>query len=331
MSPMLPDGRRIGAHLPLSGGMVRAADRAREIGASTLQIFTDNPTAWRRRAEPPSELEAFRERLIEHGVGPVAIHASYLVNLAGSDPRSREQSVAMLAVELCGAPGFGATFVNVHIGSHLGDGPRSGTRRLAATVEQIVRTVRDDAATWADLVPAVASMPAMLVLENSAGSGGGLGRSVEELAGIADALAARGIGADTIGFCFDTAHAWGSGIDVSDPATIDAWLGDFDRRIGLDRLVMVHLNDSRSPFGSRADRHEHLGAGLVGATGLGHVLRHPALAHAAFVLETPGMDQGYDAVNMDRARDLAAGRELAELPLEAFELRGSAAARTPPP
>lgn len=328
---MLPDGRRLGAHMSLSGGMVRAVDRAHAIGADAIQIFTDNPTAWRRRADPPRELDAFRERLAVHAIGPVAIHASYLVNLAGSDQRSREQSEAILAVELCGAPTFGASLVNVHIGSHLGDGARRGTRRLAETVERVLQTVRDDAPTWVDLVTAGAALPAMLVLENSAGSGGGLGRSVAELAGIAEALAARGIGPDMVGFCFDTAHAWGSGIDVGDPATIDTWLAEFDRRIGLERLVLVHLNDSRSPLGSRSDRHEHLGAGRIGVAGLGHVVRHPALGHATFMLETPGMDQGYDVVNLERARSMAAGRPLAKLPDEAFDLRGSAATRTPPP
>ena len=108
----------------------------------------------------------------------------------------------------------------------------------------------------------------------------------------------RGSRDERVGFCLDTAHAWGAGIDLANPDAIDAFLADFDARIGLDRLVMVHLNDSKAELGSRHDRHEHVGAGRIGAAGLAHLLRHPALAHAAYYLETPGMDEGYDAVNM---------------------------------
>ena len=171
----------------------------------------------------------------------------------------------------------------------------------------------------------------MIVLENSPGSGFGLGTDVTELAGIAEAVAARGLPRERIGFCLDTAHAWAAGIDVSEPAAIDAFLADFDDRIGLDRLVMIHLNDSKSELGSRLDRHEHLGAGRIGARGLGHLLRHPALAHVTYYLETPGMDEGYDAVNVARAYDIAACRPLADLPPEAMNLRGSRAKSGPAP
>jgi deoxyribonuclease-4 len=299
--------------------MVKAVDRAAAIGASTIQIFTDNPSAWKRRAAPPAELDAFRARLSELDIDPVSIHAPYLVNLAGAAPATVERSVSLLADELRGAPAFGARFVNVHIGSHVGQGIAAGIARLADGVDQALAR----AAT-----PGVDG--AMLVLENSAGSGGGLGADVDELAWIAEALGESGIDRARVGFCLDTAHAWGAGFDMSSPAAIDDLLADFDERIGLERLVMVHLNDSRSERGSRTDRHEHLGAGRIGPTGLAHVLRHPGLAHAAYVLETPGMDQGYDAINLERARALAAGRPLEPLPEGAFDLGGSARARTAP-
>jgi deoxyribonuclease-4 len=317
MLSMAPDERRLGAHLPLGAGMVRAVERAHEIGANAIQVFADNPTAWRRRSEPPRELPAFQRRLLELGIGPIAIHAPYLVNLAGPDERFFSSSVSVLASELQAALGFRARFVNVHIGSHRGSGVDAGIKRLAEGLHLVLAAVDDgpDAA--------------MVVLENSAGGGFGLGVDVTELAEIAEAAAAQGIPPARLGFCLDTAHAWGAGVDLADPNGADAFLDEFESRIGLERLVMIHLNDSKSDRGSRLDRHEHVGAGRIGAAGLGHLLRHPDLAHVAYYLETPGMDEGYDAVNVARARDLIAGRPLAGLPPEAMDLRGSRA-RTGP-
>jgi len=311
MPRMLPDGRRLGAHLTVAAGLVKAVDRAHEIGADALQIWGDNPTAWRRRAEPPADQDAFQVRLREYDIGPVAIHASYLVNLAGDEEDLFGRSIGLLASELRAAPGYLARFVNVHIGSHRGAGVAAGTRRLADGLALTLAEV--------DYGPDAAR----IVLENSPGSGFGLGTNVDELAGILEAATARGVPGERLGFCLDTAHAWAAGIDVSDPAAIDDFLGAFDDRIGLERLVMLHLNDSKSELGSRLDRHEHLGAGRIGVAGLRHLLCHPALAHATYYLETPGMDDGYDAVNLARAREIAAGRPLAELPPEAMEVGSS--------
>lgn len=291
--------------------MVKAVERASDIGANALQVFADNPTAWRRRTEPPKELPAFRDRLAQLDIAPVAIHAPYLINLAGPDEILFGRSVDVLASELRVAPGFRGRFVNMHIGSHRGSGVQAGTSRLADGLRLALASVDDSADA------------AMVVLENSAGSGFGLGTSVTELADIAEAIAARDIPVGRVGFCLDTAHAWGAGVNLADVDTADAFLADFDARIGLDRLVMIHLNDSRAELGSRLDRHEHLGAGRIGATGLGHLLRHRALSHVACFLETPGMDEGYDAINLARAHDLIAGRPLAALPPGALEVRGS--------
>src|SRR4051812_49608176 len=241
MRPMLPDGRRLGAHLPVATGLVKAADRARAIGATAIQIWGDNPTAWRRRKEPPADQPAFRARLAELDIGPIAIHASYLVNLAGTDEVAFARSVGLLASELRAAPGYLARFVNVHIGSHRGAGITAGSARLADGLALVVAEVDDGP-----------ERP-QIVLENSAGSGFGLGTNVAELAEIAEALEARSA-TDRVAFCLDIAHAWSAGIDVSGPEAIDRFLADFDARIGLSRLVMIHLNDSKSEFGSRLDR-----------------------------------------------------------------------------
>jgi len=316
---MLPNGRRLGAHLPLGTGMVRAVERAAEIGASAIQIFADNPTAWRRRVEAPREQPAFRARLAELDIAPVTIHAAYLVNLAGPDPDFFERSIEVLSSDLHAAPGFAARFVNVHTGSHRDAGIPAGTARIAEGVARSLAATDDgpDAA--------------VLVLENSAGGGFGIGATVDELAGIADAIAACGVPDRRVGFCLDTAHAWGAGYKLSDPAATDELLAAFDARIGLERLRIIHLNDSKSELGSHMDRHEHVGAGKIGEIGMAHLLRHPLLAHVTYYLETPGMDEGYDAINVARAIALADGRPLEPLPPGAMTLRGSRARTAPAP
>jgi deoxyribonuclease-4 len=314
---MLPDGRRLGAHLPLGGGMVAAVERAQAIGLDTLQIFSDNPTAWRRRAEPPRELAAYRTRLADFGLGPIAIHAAYLVNLAGPAEAFHAQSVDVLRHELTVAPSFGARFVNVHTGSHKGTGLDAGIARVVAGI-----------------VTALADVPAgpdaaVLVLENSAGGGGGIGVDVGEIGALLDAIAARGIAPERVSLCLDTAHLWAAGHPIDTADGVDRLVGELGDRVGLERLAMIHLNDSKATRGSRMDRHEHLGAGTIGAAGLARILTHPDLGHVTYYLETPGMDEGYDAVNAARAHDLAKGRPLASLPPEAMELPGSRA-RTGP-
>ena len=328
--------------------MVRALERAHEIGANAIQVFADNPTAWHRRELPPKEAPAFRRGLGELGIGPVAIHAPYLVNLAGPDEDFFARSVAVLAHELTVAPAFGARFVNVHVGSHRGSGLEAGTARVAEGID-LVLTMADakeakapgagapqetaalpgvTGTSSADMSAATPGPP-LLVLENSAGGGFGIGATVEELGSILDATAARGVDVTRVAFCLDTAHAWGAGYRLSEPDGVDRLLDEFDRRIGLDRLVMVHLNDSKAACGVNADRHEHIGAGQIGERGLGRILSHPGLAHAAYFLETPGMDEGYDAVNVARALALARGERLPPLPDEARRVRGSRA-RTGP-
>ena len=296
----LPGGRRAGVHLPMGLGLVRIAERADEIGASALQIFSDNPTAWRRRAEAPPEAEAFRRRLAELEIGPVAIHAPYLVNLAGPDDELFGRSVGLMRHELQHAHEFGARFVNVHVGSHRGAGVDAGIRRLVDGLQQAMDGSHP---------PETDSSAPLVVLENSSGGGFAVGATIEELALVLDAAGARGLEGG-LAICLDAAHLWGAGYDVSNPAAIDEVLATFDRLIGLERLVMVHLNDSESAMGSRHDRHAHIGEGRIGREGLAHFLCHPRLDHVVFYLETPGMENGWDAVNVARLADMAEGRPL---------------------
>jgi deoxyribonuclease IV len=297
------DAPRVGLHLGTAKGLLGAARRSRQIGARALQIFSDNPTAWRRRPEPPPDAEAFVTYAKREGIAPISIHASYLINLAGSAEPFASQSRDGLIVEMQRAPQYGAILVNTHIGSHRGVGRDAGLRRIVESVRAIL----------AESPPGV-----RLVLENSSGGGDLLGSRIEELAEILDGVG-RDVGADRLAFCLDTAHLWGAGYDVSGEEGARDVLDRFDGLIGLDRLPMLHLNDSRSELGSRSDRHEHVGAGRIGAAGLGALLRDPRLAWATFIMETPGADEGWDAVNLRRAWMLWRGAtELPVLPPKAF-------------
>ena len=302
------DAPRVGIHLGVANGLVRAARRARQIGATALQIFSDNPTAWRRRPEAPRDAGAFIAYLDGAQIRPIAVHASYLINLAGTAEPFASQSRSGLIFEMQRAPEYGATLVNTHIGSHRGGGSAAGVRRIAENV-----------------VAALSEAPAgvRLVLENSSGGGDNLGSTIEELATILEATAViTGNHAAAVAFCLDTAHLWGAGYDVAQPEEVARLIDRFDELIGLDRLGLVHLNDSRSLRGSRNDRHEHLGAGEIGPAGLGAFLRDPLLAPGtAFMMETPGVEVGYDAINLRRARMLYDGvMDLPLLPASAFRL-----------
>lgn len=290
-------------HLGVGRGLLRAARRSRQIGATAIQIFSDNPTAWRRRAELSPDADEFVALCGREGIAPIAIHASYLVNLAGSTEPLASQSRELLAAELTRAPGYGATIVNTHIGSHRGSGVATGVRRVVEGVLALV----DNAPSGV-----------RLVLENSAGGGDTIGSSVEQLAAILDGIGGR-VPPERLGFCLDAAHLWGAGYDLRSEAGALGVIDRFAGLIGLEWLALVHLNDSRSPLGSRTDRHEHLAAGQIGPDGFRALLQDPRLVSTPFIMETPGPDEGWDAVNLRRAWLLWKGAtELPELPPKAF-------------
>jgi deoxyribonuclease-4 len=302
------DAPRVGIHLGVGSGLMKAAHRARQIGATALQIFSDNPTAWRRRQEPPKDAPLFIAYTEREGIAPIAIHGSYLINLAGGTEPFASQSREGLIYEVRRAPEYGASLVNTHIGSHRGSGNPAGLRRIAENV----------AAVLAETPPDV-----RLVLVNSAGGGDNIGSTIEQLAEIVDATGQLApVGIDQLAFCLDTAHLWGAGYDVATAEGVAGVVDRFAELVGLDRLALVHFNDSKSERGSRSDRHEHVGAGRIGPEGMGSLLRDARLrAGTTFILETPGVESGYDAVNLRRAWLLYSGAgELPQLPPRAFRM-----------
>jgi deoxyribonuclease-4 len=290
-------GPRIGAHLSTRSGLAWAARRAHEVGASTVQVFTDDPKAWSPRTEPRPDAES-RELLDALGI-EVLVHASYLVNLASPDPEIHARSVERLRHEMAAAASLGASVVTTHVGSHRGSGVSAGIERTGDALAHIL-----------DEWSAVDGPVPRLVLEVSAGQGDGLGVTVEELGAILDAAERRGVGRDELGICLDTAHLWATGHRLDEPDAIDELVAQMDRILGPSAVALLHLNDSQVVRGARQDRHEHLGEGRIGERGLGHLVRHPRFARLPMVLETPDMADGWDAINVARAHALARGEPL---------------------
>jgi deoxyribonuclease IV len=275
----------LGAHLSSAGGIHTAVDRAEAIGAESLQVFTQSPRQWRPTNHDPATFDTFRARREEVGLQGVLCHALYLCNFAASDDAIYEKSVTALRTTMEVACGIGADAVVFHVGSHLGAGFDKGLEKVLPAIEQVLELCNDT--TW-------------LLMENSAGAGGTIGRSVEELATIYERLDRH----PRLGICLDSCHLYVSGVDITDRGQLDALLDDVDDAVGLDRLRALHVNDSAAPLGSNRDRHANIGDGLLGEE-LGVFLGHPRLQGLPAVLEVEGKDKkGPDKEQIDLAKGI---------------------------
>ena len=273
-----------GAHC--SGGVKKALDNAIEMGADAVQLFVQSPRTWRFPEHDPADLETFRSKREEAGI-PALVHALYLVNLAAPDDAIYSKSVDTMRSTVDTACAIEADAVIFHPGSHLGAGFETGLERMVPALEQVLDHCNER--TW-------------LLVENSAGAGGTIGRSIDELVAIVNALGRH----ERLGVCLDSCHLFVSGVDVADPVVMRALLADVDARIGLDRLRALHANDAKAPLGSNRDRHDNIGEGLIGE-GLGVFLAQPEVQDLPVVLEVPGADgKGPNADEIRKLRELHA-------------------------
>jgi len=283
---------KIGAHVKTAGGVDKAIDRAEEMGAETIQIFSGAPQAWRRKEYRPEEVETYRARVAETGIEPAFLHGVYLVNLATSNQENLAKSLDALVHDMNVCRLLGALGVIFHIGSHRGAGYEQVFRQVVDSVCRVVEATPED--TW-------------LILENSAGMGGAVGSKFDELGRII-----REAGSPRVKVCLDTQHMFAAGYDVKTKDGLEAAMSEFDADVGLDRLVAVHANDSKCPLAGGVDRHENIGEGHIGLDGLQNVMSHPAFREVPFLLEVPGFDnQGPDQRNVEILKGL---REKAGLP-----------------
>jgi deoxyribonuclease-4 len=299
-----------GAHVSTAGGIHTAIGRAVDIGAESVQIFTQSPRAWRPTNHPAENVERFKEARAEAGIpaGAVVCHALYLINLAAKDKEIREKSRLALLNTVAVACAIEADGVVVHVGSHLGAGFDAGLETAAPALEEALAAC--DGPTW-------------FLLENSAGTGATIGRSVDELAVLVDRLGRH----PRLGICLDSCHLWVTGVDVTDPAVVSATLAEVDERIGLDRLRCLHVNDAVDELGANRDRHANVLDGRMGE-GLGAFLAHPAVQGLPAILETPGPDNhGPDAAEVRRLKDLHARATGATRPGRSARRPGRTASR----
>jgi deoxyribonuclease-4 len=275
---------RFGAHVSAAGGIDTAIDRIEAIGGDGVQLFTQSPRMWRPTAHTAEAIERFKRRRAEAAIEGVVCHALYLCNLAAPDELVYERSVTALRATVQAAQAIEADAVIFHVGSHLGAGLEPGLERVASALARVLESATAD--TW-------------LLMENCAGAGGTIGRSIAELAVLLDALDRH----PRLGICLDSCHLYASGYDVTDPVALGELVAEIDATIGLERLRALHVNDSATPLGSNRDRHANILEGELGE-GLGVFLAEPAFQSLDAYLEVPGAGDGPDANELAKVRDL---------------------------
>lgn len=277
----------LGAHMSISGGLHLAFDRLNEIRGTALQIFTTGHRRWRADRLSANDIELFKSRWQESGRLPVAAHDIYLINLAASAEPILSMSIAAFAEELRRCADLGIPYLVMHPGAHLGGGTEAGLVRLVANLDRAIETSGVETVS--------------VLIENTAGQGSSLGSSFQEIGFILENSAFG----ETMGVCYDTSHGFAAGYDIRDKRAYGITISKFAEQIGIDRLKLFHLNDSKRELGSRVDRHEHIGKGKIGLGGFRLLLNDPRFRSHPMVLETPkGKGLKEDKKNMRVLRSL---------------------------
>lgn len=286
----------LGCHLSIGGGLYKAIERAEELGINALQIFSHSARSWQMKPLSDGDAEEFRTAWAESSVEYVVVHTSYLINLASPKEEIYAKSIDALRGEISRAGRLGISHVNTHVGAHLRTGVEAGIERIVRALDEVLTS------SEAEAHPGV-----KLLLENDAGAGTSLGARFDELAVIID----NGSNPERLGVCFDTCHGFAAGYDFTTDHGLEAMLQQLDRAVGVERLKLVHVNDSTHPRGSRKDRHEHIGQGQIGLEGFRLLVNHPSLRDLPFVLETPKaphegnkLNSDMDPVNLRTIREL---------------------------
>lgn len=275
----------IGAHVSAAGGLSNAVANAQTIGVNCLQIFGASPRQWTAKQPSPEEIKKYQAALSAAGLGPVFLHAAYLVNLGSPNSNLRKKSVESLTAHLKITNAIGAEGLIFHVGSSKGTPPEKAVKFIIEGVKQVLKNIPGNS---------------KLILENDAGGGAKVG----DLKQIGQII--KTVKSSRLGVCYDTAHGFESGlINEYTPAKIKTFLKEFDRLIGLKHLIALHVNDSKTAAGSHHDRHANIGEGFIGLAGFRHLAKVPALRRLPWILEVPGFDgNGPDQKNIDILKKL---------------------------
>lgn len=277
----------LGAHMSISGGLSKAIDRGSAAGCGVIQIFTQNSNQWRGKAVSDSEVSLFREKREAAGLVDIVSHDIYLINLAAAPGEVRDKSLTGFLEEMERCARLGIDKIVMHPGSHVGEGEETGIKRIVEAFDHLLEEGKD--------------FTGKVLLETTAGQGTNIGYRFEHLGEIRD----RSAFPDRFAFCFDTCHTFAAGYDFTTAEGYRQVFADFDRILGLENLLAFHFNDSKKGLGSRVDRHEHIGLGVLGLSGFRFLMNDERFVSVAKILETPkGDNDEMDAINLKTLRDL---------------------------
>jgi len=276
---------RFGFHISIAGGFSKVPEKARSRGCETIQFFSRNPRGWKYEPLAEEEVESYRASIKSSNLFPVFLHLPYLPNIASYKSKFYGRSVDSIVTDLERAEMLGAQYLIIHIGHRMESSEEESLGAVCDGINQAFERVKNKA---------------ILLLENTSGQGSEIGYSFEHIRKIISGVQENNM----LGVCLDTAHTFEAGYDVSTKEGLERTLEAFDRSIGLKRLHLLHLNDSKTPLGSRKDRHWHIGEGHIGLEGFRNIVNHPLLSHLPGIMETPRSDTVEDLKNMKVIRSL---------------------------
>lgn len=285
---------RLGIHIPISGGLPLVVERGKALGCQTVQIFSRSPRGGKGRVFSNAELALFRQGIAEAGISPLVVHVPYYINLASPQAHIRENGIELLCEDLERAGTLGADYLVTHTGKCLEAGETQGLQWVAEAVTRAVSRVNNRVA---------------LLVENMSGAGTEVGYRLAQLAEIV-----KESDSAKLGICLDTCHAFAAGYNLKDAAAVDKFVLEFDQVVGLDRLRVIHANDSYFPFHCRKDRHMHIGKGYIGLEGFRAMVNHPDLQDLPFILETPEKVPEDDVQNLNTMRSLVKNGNTERIP-----------------
>ena len=276
----------LGVHVSIEGKIYEALNRARDLGCNTMQIFSRNPQRWRDNFLEPEDIKEFNKRQEEFDIKPIFIHIPYLINLASPNPRLYGGSIEAYIEDIQEAHNLKVDYIVTHMGSHKETSEIAGLKRLIRALNRILEKTKDTKVN--------------ILLENTAGSGSWLGYRFSHQKQVIQSLKQR----ERIGLCFDTAHAYLAGYDISTQEGLKKTLDEIDKLVGIELIKLIHLNDAKNKLNSHHDKHEHIGKGNIGLEGMKRIINHPRLRNIPFILETPKKSDQDDAMNLNTVRKL---------------------------